>query len=285
VTDLPPAVLAVLDAPPDPASIEVEAAGITFHALVWGEDDLPPLLLVHGIAGSADVWWRVGPAQGVALGRRVTAVDQSGHGRTRGWAGGIRFRDNAAHLAAFAGAAGLIRTDLRVVGHSWGAMTAAAFPAAGLTPEVLVLLDPPALPRALILAMLDDPFERHYDDATVPAATLARDHPDWGERDVLAKARALTQFDEPAVRAILTADHAWDGGLADLADPAAAGVPIRLVRGDEASGGLIPDALVPRFVERLGPENVVTLDGGGHSPMRGMPVETTKALIHALRDP
>lgn len=283
MTDLPTAVRAVLDDPPVPASIHVPAAGIRFHALVWGDADLPPLLLVHGITSSAEVWWRVGPALGVALNGRVVAVDQAGHGRTEGWAGGIRFRDNAGHLAAFVEAAGLARPDLRIVGHSWGGVTAAAFPVVGVIPEVLVLLDPPVLPMAAILAMLDDPVERHYDRFDHARENLARAHPDWNDGDVDAKARALVEFDEPAVRAVLTEDQDWDGGLGALADPAAAGRPIRLVRGDEASGGLIPDGIVHRFVERLGAANVETIDGGGHSPMRVRPVETTAALIRALR--
>jgi pimeloyl-ACP methyl ester carboxylesterase len=283
VSDLSPVARAVLDDPPEPVSIRVPAAGIRFHGLVWGDPDQAPLLLVHGITSSAEVWWRVGPALGVALDRRVVAVDQAGHGRSEGWAGGIRFQDNASHLAAFVRAAGLGRPDLRIVGHSWGGMTVAAFPAAGLIPEVLVLLDPPVLPMAAILGMLEDPVERHYDEVSTASAALSREHPDWTERDVAAKARALVDFDEPAVRAVLTEDQDWDGGLGALADPVADGVVIRLVRGDEASGGLIPDAVVRRFVERIGAANVETIDGGGHSPMRVRPVETTAALIRALR--
>ena len=73
-----------------------------------------------------------------ATGRRVVAVDLPGHGRTGHWQGHHRFRDNAADVAAFVRAAGLAREDLQVVGHSWGAVTAAALPAArqSATPSV-----------------------------------------------------------------------------------------------------------------------------------------------------
>ena len=80
------------------------------------------------------------------LGRLVVAPDMPGHGRTGHWQGHYRFRDNASDMAAFARGAGLARADLQVVGHSWGAMTAAALPAAGLIPATIVLLDPPAIP-------------------------------------------------------------------------------------------------------------------------------------------
>ena len=51
--------------------------------------------------------------------------DLPGHGRTGHWAGKVAFRDNAGSIAALVRAAGIDRSDLAVVGHSWGAMTAA----------------------------------------------------------------------------------------------------------------------------------------------------------------
>ena len=99
----------------------------------------------------------------------------------------------------------------------------------------------------------------------------------------MAKASRLTQFDEAAVRAVLTENGDWDGGLASLADPAARSVAIRLLRGDPATGGMIPDAAVPAFIARLGESNVTTIHNGPHSPQRTHPVETTAALLKALR--
>jgi pimeloyl-ACP methyl ester carboxylesterase len=100
--------------------------------------------------------------------------------------------------------------------------------------------------------------------------------------DVVAKAESLTQFDEPAVRAILTENGDWDGGLAGLADPATAGVPTWLVRGEPASGGLIPDEQAVRIAERIGADHVITIAGGAHSPMRLRPEATIVALLRAL---
>src|SRR5258708_7415896 len=67
----------------------------------------------------------------------------------------------AADVVAFAHEAGVLGSGLRVVGHSWGGMTSAALPGAGLIPDRLVLLDPPAIPVAAIATMLDDPVEGH----------------------------------------------------------------------------------------------------------------------------
>jgi pimeloyl-ACP methyl ester carboxylesterase len=212
----------------------------------------------------------------------VVAVDQAGHGLSRRWTGHHRFADNALDLVAFADAAGLARPDLRVVGHSWGGMTAAALPAAGLAPAILVLLDPPAIPVAAIATMLEDPVERHYDDVDEAIAAVGRLHPTWGDGDVVAKAEALTQFDEPAVRAILTQNGDWDGGLAALSGPAAADIPTWLVRGEPAMGGLIPDAEAVRIAERIGNDHLITIAGGAHSPMREFAEATTLALLRAL---
>jgi pimeloyl-ACP methyl ester carboxylesterase len=212
----------------------------------------------------------------------VVAPDLPGHGRTGHWTGHRRFRDNAADVAAFARAAGVDRVDLQVVGHSWGAMTTAALPAAGLPPERLVLIDPPAVPLAAIQAMAADPDERVYDDLDEATAAVRRKNPGWSDGDVRAKAEALTQLEEVAARAVLLENGDWDGGLADLADPAAADIPIWVVRGDPAAGGLLPDAALPAFAARVGTGHIETIPGGAHSPHRLQPAETVAALLRAL---
>ena len=136
---LPDGVAAALANPNAGVRITVQAGGMPWSALVWGDPADRPLLLIHGVTASAAVWWRVGPALAVT-GRRVTAVDQAGHGRTGRWQGHHRFRDNAADLAGFIRAAGLDRPELQVIGHSWGAVSAAALPIAGIRPATLVVL-------------------------------------------------------------------------------------------------------------------------------------------------
>ena len=280
--DLAADVAAAFDDPPAPEIGVVDAIGIPFATRSWGDPGAPPILLVHGVTASSRIWWRVGPALAVGLGRWVVALDQAGHGRTGHWTGHFRFADNAVDLVAFVRAAGLDRPDLRVVGHSWGGMTVAEVPAAGLRPAGIVLLDPPAIPVAAIATMLDDPVERRYDDLDEAIAALGRLHPTWPYGDVVAKAEALTQFDELAVRAILTQNGDWDGGLAALADPAAANVPTWLVRGDPAAGGLIPDDPAAQLAARLGSRRVITIAGGAHAPMRLRPEATMVALLRAL---
>jgi len=94
----------------------------------------------------------------------------------------------------------------------------------------------------------------------------------------------LPRLGEAAARAVLFGKGDWDGSLADLADLGAAGVPVWVVRGDPAAGGLLPDAALPAFEARIGVDHILTIPGGAHSPQRLHPVATTAALLRALED-
>ena len=282
VQPLPAAVVAALADPPEAERGDVTANGLAYATRSWGRPAAPPIVLIHGVTSSWRIWWRVGPALAAGLDRRVIAIDQAGHGDTLGWLGHHRFRDNAEDLLRVFDAAGWRRPGLRVVGHSWGGMTAAWFPALGLATEVVVLLDPPAVPVAAMATMLDDPIERHYDDVDEAVAALGPLNPTWGYGDVVAKAEGLTRFDVEAVKAILLENGDWDGGLAALSEPAAGGALVRWVRGDPAAGGLIPDAAAAALAATFGTDSIITIPGAAHSPMRAFPEATTRALLAAL---
>jgi pimeloyl-ACP methyl ester carboxylesterase len=254
---------------------------VRWATLSWGRATDPPLLLVHGITSNARIWWRVGPAL-AAAGRRVTAVDMPGHGQTGSWRGRHRLVETAQDLAAFIRAARLDQPDLAVVGHSWGGMVTANLPAAGLRPAVLVLLDPPAMTLEQLTALTVEPTERPYEDPAEAASVVRAMNPTWSDRDVQTKAKGLTEFDPGAVLAVLLQNGAWDAGVAALRRPEAAGIPAWLIRGEEATGGLIPEAAVPAFEELLGKDRVITIAGGPHSPQRTHPEATIAAILRAL---
>jgi pimeloyl-ACP methyl ester carboxylesterase len=257
------------------------AAGIPFSAIHWGDPGARILVLVHGVTASARIWWRVGPAL-AATGRHVVAVDLPGHGLTGNWRGHHRFRDTAVDVAAWIREAGLVAPTVQIVGHSWGAMTAAALLWAGVRPSTLVLLDPPAVPWAHISQMASDPSEQPDRDLAVAIARLSALNPAWSLGDVEAKAEALIQLDVTAARAVLLDNGDWDGGLADLSDPASRGVPTWIIRADPATGGYLPDDRVPAFEALVSPGHVLTLAGAPHAPQRTHPIETTQALLCAL---
>jgi len=209
-------------------------------------------------------------------------VDLPGHGRTGHWVGHHRFRDNGSDVASWIRAAGLDVPELQVVGHSFGGMTIAALPVAGMRPATLVLLDPPTLSIEVMAAIVDDPDERPQEDVPATTRFLAERNPTWYAGDVLAKALALHEVDLEAARAILLENGDWDGGLGDLTDEAAAGIVRWLVRGNPTAGGLVPDAVLSRFAAGIGAAHIITIPGGPHSPMRTHPAETTAALLAAL---
>jgi pimeloyl-ACP methyl ester carboxylesterase len=280
-TLLPDPVAAALAEPDDGERMTIEAGGIPWSALVWGKADARPMLLIHGVTASAAVWWRIGPSL-AATGRRVVALDQAGHGRTGHWQGHHRFRDNAADVAGFIRAAALERPDLQVIGHSWGAVTAAALPVAGIRPATMILLDPPVLTLERISLEASDPSQQPVTSLGSAISAVRATYPTWDEGDVVAKAQGVLEMDVEAIRSVLLENGDWDGGMGDLRDPAAAGLDVWVIRGEPATGSYVDDDAAREFAEIVGADHVVTIVGGPHSPQRTQPRETVEAFLRAL---
>ena len=278
--DLPGTVADALAHPDTGTSGSVDADGTAWEVRGWGDPAGRAILLIHGVTSDAGIWWRIAPAL-AAAGYRVAAVDMPGHGRTA-WRGRHRFADSAADLASFIRDAGLDSPDLAVVGHSWGAMVTAQLPSAGVRPRVLVLLDPPALTVAELEVLTREPTERRYETLAEATATVRASNPGWLDGDVDAKAGALTAFDADAVLSVLLQNGDWDAGMAALREPAAAGVPVWLIRGEGATGGFIPDHAASAIRAQLGAERVITIAEGPHSPQRTHPEATLVAILRAL---
>lgn len=263
----------------------IEAVGVPFSVVEWGDPAGPPIVLIHGVTSSVETWWRLGPAL-AATGHRVVALDLPGHGRTGHWNGHHRFRDAAGDVAALIRAADLDRPDLRVVGHSFGAMAAAALPIAGLSSHRLVLLDPPAAPEEGMRMMAEDPVERHYDSVDEGVAVIAAAYPDWTRGDVIAKAIGLHRVEEAAALSILLQNGDWDAGIADLraaATSAGGTLPETwVIRGDPAAGGLTFEGALPGLAAIVGDERIITIAGAPHSPQRTHLGALLQALLRAL---
>jgi hypothetical protein len=161
-------------------------------------------------------------------------------------------------------------------------MTSAALPLAGILPRVLVLLDPPAVPVTEMETMLHDPVEHAYEDVDEAVAALRVANPTWSDGDVRAKANGLAHFDVDAVRAVLLDNGDWDGGLSSLRASVDRRVNTWIVRGEAATGGLIPDHAVPGLAATIGADHVLTIAGAPHSPQRTHPIPTLVALLRAL---
>ncbi len=60
---------------------DVEARGLRFHVLEWGEPEAPPMVLLHGLTGHAHIWDDT--AAPLADRYHIFAPDQRGHGDTQ----------------------------------------------------------------------------------------------------------------------------------------------------------------------------------------------------------
>jgi 3-oxoadipate enol-lactonase len=96
----------------------IQLNGVNHHYASIGEG--PPIVLVHGLGGTLDVWH--GVSQLLALHHHVVAVDLRGHGRTA--AGRAQFSIKAWSQDIAALMAALQLPPATVVGHSMGSLIA-----------------------------------------------------------------------------------------------------------------------------------------------------------------
>ncbi len=101
----------------------VSANNLRIHYRQWlpptPRPDLPPIVLVHGLASAAHIWNFVAPIL-AEHGHTVTALDQRGHGESDKPDSGYDFATIVADDRAAIHALDIVHPIL--VGHSWGAM-------------------------------------------------------------------------------------------------------------------------------------------------------------------
>jgi pimeloyl-ACP methyl ester carboxylesterase len=120
-----------------PNDVVIDVGGVAFHLRVWSEEG-HPILLLHGLASSAQTWNLVAPL--LAPHFRVIAVDERGHGQTEKTETGYDLSTFVQDVQAIVDALGLTRVAL--VGQSWGGHVALKY--AVIHPDVvshLVLVD------------------------------------------------------------------------------------------------------------------------------------------------
>lgn len=145
---------------------------------------LPPLLIVHGLFGSARNWGAI--ATRMSDDREVIAVDMRNHG-TSPWFPTHSYPDMATDLA------GVIRSiggPVDIVGHSMGGKA-----------SMLLALTEPALIRKLVVADIA-PVSYGHTQLHLVRAMQALDLSDLSTRGE-ADRRLARSVDEPAVRAFL----------------------------------------------------------------------------------
>lgn len=159
------------------------------HVREWGEGDRVALLL-HGMMGSSESWWRVAPVLAKG-GYRVLAMDLPGHGDSPRDAG-LTVARAAAAVVETARMHDALSPSL-ALGHSYGGLVLAAA-IQELCPKQVVLVDAPTASRGgwnreEVRAEYErDRLERTFEE-------LRRTRPHYSEQDALAEARAAELFD------------------------------------------------------------------------------------------
>jgi pimeloyl-ACP methyl ester carboxylesterase len=179
-------------------SVEIGGTRVAYQVAGHGE----PLVLVHGLSGSARWWVRNLPA--LAAANRVYLLDLPGHGAMHG----MRPRtpaEMAAWLRSWMNAAGLHRASF--IGHSMGGLICIRL--AARAPDVvsrLVLVAPAGIPNGRSMAGHLIPLlaaARHARPRFLPL--LAHDATLAGPRTIWSAARSLLAEDArpdlPAIRA------------------------------------------------------------------------------------
>lgn len=130
------------------SSVQVRAQTVSY----WCAGSGPPLLLVHGLGGSA-AWWQRNIAA-LSTRHRVYALDLPGFGHLRHLSREFSVAVAADWLDEFAQAAGLAQIDL--VGHSMGGLISALYAARHPAAVRKLVLAAPALamPRTSVRANL-----------------------------------------------------------------------------------------------------------------------------------
>ncbi len=166
----------------------VTVRGLDFCLCTWGNPDLPVVLCLHGVLDQGAVWDGLAPTL-VAQGYRVIAPDLRGHGESGhlGPEGNYQVLDHLADVDALTHCLGLGRMAL--VGHSMGAMVAAAFASARPHKVNTLVLAEPVVPgedngsqasdhlRAHLDYLADAPTHSVYPDRATAVGRLRRSLP------------------------------------------------------------------------------------------------------------
>lgn len=153
-----------------------------FHYTEYGDPGGPPLVLLHGLTSDRSTWAGVAPEL-AAIGYRVLALDQRGHGGSAR-TGTYSFEEMREDVSQFADALGLNRFILG--GHSMGGTVAELFAERhpGRLAGLIVVDSPPPEGDTPIDPGPGPDHDLPYDWAAVSAvcAQLSHPNPTWWAR-------------------------------------------------------------------------------------------------------
>ncbi len=257
-------------------SVEVSGAEVRYR--VWGPADAPLVVLVHGGAAHGGWWDHVAPQ--LADGRRIAAMDLSGHGSS-GVRASYDFETWADEVIAVAHAEGSAKPF--VVGHSMGgvvALTAAFRHAARLAGAVVVDI-PDWVLQGRVPPRPDELPPRRHHPTREEAQRRFRARPD-------DPARLGFVVDHVASRSVRRTDDGWTWRF-DHAVTTHASFPEGLWGRDRcplvlvvAERGLLASQDVDELVQLLGGVDTVTIADAGHHVMLDQPLALVACLDRVL---
>ncbi len=277
----PPWFTAAMDAPVEQRAVDVDGAAIAYRA--WGERADDGIVLVHGGAAHARWWDHIAPL--LDAGRRVVALDLSGHGDS-GRRDAYSLDQWSREVLTVAAAAG-IGSPPTVIGHSMGGFV--ALRAASLYG-----------PRLAGVVAIDSPVR----DIT-PEERAARERRAFGPLRVYPSPEAaIARFhpipDQPALPYITahiarTSIHTVEGGWSWKFDPRIFArhqlTQERLTRLDcrvalfRAEHGIVSPQLSEIMYDRLGRlAPVIEIPAAGHHIMLDQPVALVTGIRTLLSD-
>ncbi len=268
-----------------PKSKNITANGINLHYLDWGTEGQPPMVLLHGLRGHANVWEDV--ALALCNDYHVYSLDQRGRGDTDHAPGGDYSTDAfVADLAGFVDAIGLDKFIL--FGHSMGGRNSMAF--AGQYPdrlERLCIVDigpriEPAGGNRITEELRNLPPEfDSFEDALAHVQTGNRFAAEpvmrrrlAGQSQQLPDGKIVWKFD-PAIR-----EQRINGTAAPAADlwPTLERIacPTLLVRGTETD--LLTEETARQMVDTLAQGTLAEIERAGHMVFEDNPADFIAAV-------
>ncbi len=267
----------------EPKEATIEAAGLRFHYVEWGEKASLPMVLLHGLTSAGRIWDPV--AQALQGRYRVLAPDQRGHGEST-WPEEPEYAtdDFVGDISALAGAWGIGRFVL--AGLSMGGVNAMAY--AARHPERvthLVVIDvPPYIDRER------NPTQRQIDRHVAEHGHLVLE-----DHDAALKVMRLTNHTTPDERARhrlrytlkQTADGKWtykhDPRVSYHWQPAdlweelpKIQAPVLIVRGGKTY--VFSERTAARMQQAFPNAELVNLPEAGHTVPEDRPEEFIEAL-------
>lgn len=244
--------------------------GIDLQVTTWAGYG-PPLLLIHGISGSASTWWPV--IDDLAPHFTPIAFDLRGHGGSVRPGHGYLIDDYVADLDGLLVGLGIDRP--LIVAHSLGGLVALWWArdhpdrAAGL-----VIEDSPLRSGEDFRSAFDRWLELNAMDVEGATAAYRGEFPAWSPELCRLRAELITSTARN-VFAELRADSLAHHGVDRIAEIATISSPALLIHGDPETGSMVHPADAAAFDVRIANATVVRIPAGNH----GLHVDHREAFL------